>query len=185
MKTKICTQCHKEKSITEFHKNPQAKDSYRNICKLCQNLNNRLKWPSRKEKYRENRITYRKQNKNKIYNWRKNQLKNNIEFRVLNNLRSRVNMALRNNQKSGHTLELLGCSIEFLKQHFESRFKEGMSWSNYGRGFHGKGMKEWHIDHIIPCDKFDLTDPKQQEQCFHYTNLRPMWAEENWIKNKY
>ena len=50
-----------------------------------------------------------------------------------------------------------------------------MSWNNYG-------FDTWHIDHIIPCDKFDLTDPKQQEQCFHYTNLQPLWAIENWQK---
>lgn len=50
-----------------------------------------------------------------------------------------------------------------------------MSWANYG--FHG-----WHVDHIRPCDSFDLTDSKQQEQCFHYTNLQPLWSIENWSK---
>ena len=47
-----------------------------------------------------------------------------------------------------------------------------MSWNNHG--FYG-----WHIDHIYPCSKFDLTDLNQQKQCFHYTNLQPLWAEEN------
>lgn len=51
-----------------------------------------------------------------------------------------------------------------------------MSWENYG--FYG-----WHIDHIKPCSKFDLTDPKQQEQCFHYSNLQPLWAIENFKKS--
>jgi len=46
-----------------------------------------------------------------------------------------------------------------------------MTWNNHGTGYNGKGMKEWHIDHIIPCDKFDLSDPKQQEECFNYKNL--------------
>ena len=45
-----------------------------------------------------------------------------------------------------------------------------MNWENYG---------VWHIDHIIPCARFDLSDPGQQKICFHYTNLQPMWGEDN------
>jgi hypothetical protein len=51
-----------------------------------------------------------------------------------------------------------------------------MSWDNYGR-------KGWHIDHIIPCDLFDLTDYKQQKQCFHYTNTQPLWWDDNLKKH--
>lgn len=50
-----------------------------------------------------------------------------------------------------------------------------MSWDNYG--VHG-----WHIDHRRPVASFDLTDPIQQAQCFHYTNLQPMWAPDNHTK---
>jgi len=39
-----------------------------------------------------------------------------------------------------------------------------------------------HIDHIIPCKSFDLSDPKQQVKCFHYTNLQPLWSYENLFK---
>ena len=49
-----------------------------------------------------------------------------------------------------------------------------MSWSNRG---------EWHIDHIIPCSSFNLLDEKEQEKCFHYTNLQPLWAAENLSKS--
>lgn len=38
---------------------------------------------------------------------------------------------------------------------------------------------EWHIDHIKPCASFDLTDPEEQKECFHYTNLQPLWAKDN------
>lgn len=65
---------------------------------------------------------------------------------------------------------MIGCSIEELKQYLEKQFKEGMTWDNYG---------EWHIDHIIPCAAFDLTKEEEQLKCFNYTNLQPLWAEEN------
>ncbi|MDE2097588.1 MAG: hypothetical protein KGL39_10105 [Patescibacteria group bacterium] len=70
------------------------------------------------------------------------------------------------------SIEYLGCSIEHLKNHLESQFKTGMSWENHG-------IKGWHIDHIRPCASFDLSSPEQQKQCFHYTNLQPLWWHEN------
>jgi len=54
-----------------------------------------------------------------------------------------------------------------------------MSWDNYGTGYNGKGMEQWHIDHIIPCASFDLSKPSEQKKCFHYTNLQPLWAKDN------
>ena len=47
-----------------------------------------------------------------------------------------------------------------------------MSWYNYG--VHG-----WHIDHVIPCSKFNLKNLDEQKKCFNYQNLQPLWAEEN------
>ena len=73
-------------------------------------------------------------------------------------------------------MTLIGCSIEKLKKHFEKQFKSDMSWFNYGK---------WHIDHIKPCCKFDLRKISEQKKCFHYTNLQPLWAKENFRKNKF
>ena len=53
------------------------------------------------------------------------------------------------------------------KQHLESQFKPEMNWENHG--------KIWEIDHIKPCISFDLTNIEQQKQCFHYTNLQPLF----------
>lgn len=87
---------------------------------------------------------------------------------VLN--RSRISSALKGKLKNTSTITMLGCSIEELKIHIEKQFLKGMHWGNRGK---------WHIDHIKPCSKFDLVDPKQQAICFHYTNLQPLWAIDN------
>ncbi len=126
---------------------------------------------------------YFKNNKVKIYKRKKKQRDLNPILRVQISLRGRLHHALNRNSKSSTTMGLVGCSIDFLKQLLESQFKSRMSWDNYGRGFNGKGMQEWHIDHIKPCASFDLSKPEEQLKCFHYTNLQPLWATENLIKS--
>ncbi len=108
-------------------------------------------------------------------NYNKNRRKIDIAFKIIGNLRSRLYKLLRFHYTSSHTLKLIGCSIEQLKQHLETHFQVGMSWKNYGK---------WHIDHIKPCCQFDLSKPKEQLKCFHYTNLQPLWAKDNLIKYK-
>tara|TARA_R110000751_G_scaffold131998_3_gene234420 strand:- start:438 stop:656 length:219 start_codon:yes stop_codon:yes gene_type:complete len=65
--------------------------------------------------------------------------------------------------------------------HLEDQFQDGMSWENYGRP-NGDYLEGWHIDHIKPCALFNLEDASQQKECFHYTNLQPLWAEDNLSK---
>ncbi len=108
----------------------------------------------------------------KINYRRNNRILCDTNYKIRYRIRVRIYNALRGNYKSSKTHELLGCSIDFLKQYLEAQFKPSMSWSNYGVG-------GWHIDHIKPCASFDLSDPKQQKECFHYINLQPLWALEN------
>ena len=99
-------------------------------------------------------------------------------MRVKDSMRARVRGLLTrdNITKKNTTQELIGCDFEYLRKHLESQFTEGMTWDNYGRN-------GWHVDHIIPCNAFDLTDIEHQKKCFHYSNLQPMWAIENFDKN--
>jgi hypothetical protein len=75
-------------------------------------------------------------------------------------------------------MRYLGCSLDKLKQHLENMFDEDMTWENYGR-------RGWHVDHIKPLAAFNLTNESELAQACHYTNLQPLWAEENLQKNSY
>jgi hypothetical protein len=75
-------------------------------------------------------------------------------------IKHRLSMDLRSEQ-------ILGGTIEIVCAHLESKFQKGMTWHNHG---------EWHIDHIMPLSKFDLTDPMQARMAGNYKNLRPLWS---------
>jgi len=108
--------------------------------------------------------------------------KTKLEAKIIRNLRSLTYQILHGLRKSKSTLQRLGCSVEEFKRHIESQFQPGMTWDNYGTGHNGKGMLEWHFDHIRPCASFNLKNQKEQAQCFHYSNFQPLWAKENLIK---
>ena len=143
-----------------------------------------------KEKYKK----YYQKNKERILKQQSEYAKNNKEirnaaarkryklkmkdpyFRLMQSLRARIRMALKGTNKSKKTMHILGIpNIEFLWKHLEKKFQPGMTRENYG---------EWHIDHIKSCASFNLNDPKEQEICFHYENLQPLWAYDNKSKGK-
>lgn len=76
----------------------------------------------------------------------------------------------RTDRKAMPTMQLVGCSMAKLRRHIEAQFSDGMTWANMGK---------WHIDHIVPCSAFDLSKPENQQRCFNYKNLRPMWGSAN------
>lgn len=95
-----------------------------------------------------------------------------LNFKLRERLRGQVYSALKRcgAVKAARTAALIGCDIQFLRGFLEARFLPGMTWANHGK---------WHIDHRIPCAEFDLREPAQQRQCFHYSNLKPMWGPDN------
>jgi hypothetical protein len=76
--------------------------------------------------------------------------------------------------KSATTEEMIGIDYAGFMAHIESKFKPGMSWEN---------RSEWHLDHILPCSSFDLTNIAQQKSCFNYKNIQPLWALDNMKKS--
>ncbi len=69
-------------------------------------------------------------------------------------------------------MRLVGCTLADLVVHLESQFDEGMSWHNFGRG-------GWHVDHIYPVGRADLTDDAQLRAAFNWRNCRPAWESDN------
>jgi len=192
-----CTECEKEKTTDEFYPRKGSKRGFRSHCKECMQLNRlnnkvhkkeldkKLYELNRTEKLESSKIYY-KNNKNKVKAYhkkilpnileqRRERYKNDINYKLTCNLRCRLYGALKRNSKSAKTMELIGCDIEFLKQYIENKFTNGMDWDNVLNG-------KIHIDHIIPCSSFDLSKEEHQKICFHYTNLQPLWAIDNYKK---
>lgn len=208
---KRCCGCKLEKALAEFGKWSRGKDGLQTYCRQCQsqyakrnrerlNVTARRLYNPEKEKIRRmkeksrrkenDRLRYIRQRetlkaKSCLYGkspdvkarrniLRKKRRETDVGYRIENRLRVRLHQALHGSLKVDSTKNLVGCSIDTLKNVLQNHFSDGMTWENIGK---------WHIDHIVPCAQFDLSDPDQQRECFHYTNLQPLWAVDNLRKH--
>lgn len=132
------------------------------MCKDCSSL-------KRKEYYTNNKKKIIEQTSN----YKKNKCRENSLYSLEKKLRSRIYIAFtkQNLAKYGRTWKYIGCSPEFFQKWIEFQFYDGMTMENYG--------KIWHIDHVIPCSKFDLSDKNAIKECFSWKNLRPLLAHKN------
>jgi hypothetical protein len=129
-----------------------------------------------KEHILDKRKTWVKNNRKKINDYIKNKKKENPLFRVEMNIRGRMKQYFKqkNITQKNQTFHIVDIDIIGLKKHIETQFKENMTWDNYG-------IYGWHIDHIVPlCSANNETELLK---LFHYTNLQPLWCDENLRKN--
>jgi hypothetical protein len=168
---KCCTKCGVRKPETEFPVRRDRKCGRAPGCKQCKAAAEALRRTTPRYEVL-NTSTHRKEKR-----CERNRLRRleNPSYRIRQNLAARVREALKDLWKGGNTVQLLGCSTEQLKSHLESKFSPGMSWENYGRF-------GWHIDHVVPCSRFDFTEVMEQKKCFNYKNLQPLWWRENLMK---
>lgn len=185
---KICTKCKEDKELSEFNKNrPECKECAKPISKAYYEKN-RDKSITYSRKYRitnKDKIKkYNEENKERDYQYqlkwyktekgkasrakylRKWRANNTVQSR----LRSRTNAAFRCSKwyKNAGTVTLIGCDFKTAHNHIESQFTGSMSWEN---------RNEWHIDHIIPLAS--ATTEEELIKLCHYTNLQPLWVEDN------
>ena len=139
----------------------RLKDNYKNNVETLREKN--------KKYYHENKKLIRKKNNE----WKNNKRKTDGFYRMKINLRHRLRNYLFEESKSKRTYDIVGLDKLEFKSYVESKFTEGMTWENYGK---------WHLDHIIP-----LCQAKDNNEALllnHYTNLQPLWAEDNLRKNR-
>lgn len=203
IESKPCKKCGVVKNIDMFHKKKQSKDGHSNVCGSCQSKyirdykNTDEGWRTYQRgrsnyylKHKQKYIDYRKTEHYREYRgsdkyrkmcsethnvYFKKRIREDVAFKIEHNLRMAVRTRLKKQGFNADVLDLIGCSYLQFKAHIESLFKDGMTWNNWS-------LRGWHLDHIIPCALFDLTDKEQQRQCFHYTNLQPLWAKDNLSK---
>jgi hypothetical protein len=188
--TKVCSKCNEEKGLGEFNKDKNKKLGVSTWCRDCVNEYNKSYYEINKTDIIAHVCEYQKtpevrearKNWVNVENRREymriyanERRKSDVEFRILGNLRGRVGSAVKlKAKKAAKTTVLVGCSMDQLLTFLEAEFTEGMTWENMG---------EWHIDHIRPCASFNLEDPEEQKKCFHWTNLQPLWAADNFAKS--
>jgi hypothetical protein len=185
---KICKQCNQEKPTIDFSNKKDEKDGKHRYCKSCMKIkndtwyhntkNDRLKYykqyrEENKEYYRKYCHSHYHSNKDLYREWNRNQYNNNIEYKIKHIVSSRIGHALKtfNDLKQNKTIEYLGCSIGEYMVYLESKFTSDMTWENQGT--------YWEIDHIKPIDKFNLTNPDELFECFHYLNTQPLYWKYN------
>lgn len=208
-----CLLCGCVKSPSDFYTGTKRGKKYQlSGCKDCRKVKSREERSVRADKIkaaavlkREENIAYQKEYRRKnaerlsaFYKERYQKRKQDPQFkaklaqreklarqmnpalRIKQALSSRLHkfLAAQGSSKAGRKImDYVGCSKEELRAHLESQFSKGMTWEN-------QGFRGWHVDHIIPCSAFDHTDEKQLRQCWHFTNLRPMWSRDNLSKGK-
>ncbi len=104
-----------------------------------------------------------------------------LQKRLIARLRHRFIVCIKRKKFSSSVTELVGSNIEILMKRLESMFYnrndgEVMNWNNYG-------PYGWHIDHIIPLSSYNIEDLEELKKAFHYTNLQPLWMEDNLSKS--
>jgi hypothetical protein len=117
---------------------------------------------------------YNKENREAITAYRRDREQNDPVFRMRLACASRISAMIREKKADYKTMELLGCSYEHLKKWIEFQSSSEITLDNYG--------SYWHLDHVIPCAKFDLSKDEEIKKCFHWTNVQPLEAKRNTSK---
>lgn len=191
---KTCSKCKEHFELKNFRKISSTSDGLSFMCKLCDQKRRDSMSEEEKKAAKTYAKDYKEKNKEKIkirdkkyiqdhkeeINLKRREKRKDPHNKLYEALGKRIRNAIKYQgaKKNERTMELTGCTAGFLRKYFESQFEEGMTWENHGND----PKKCWHIDHIRPCASFDLTDEAQQRECFHYSNLQPMWGLENIIK---
>jgi hypothetical protein len=125
------------------------------------------------EKENKRHAKYFQENKKKVYEYRKRYAKINPNIKISIKYRQKVIDIIK--MKKNKYYDIIGCTSEFLFEWIYFNAEDYMTSSNYGT--------EWHIDHVIPCRLFCLSNEEEAKKCFNWKNMRPLSKHENLSKN--
>jgi hypothetical protein len=197
-----CIRCYKIKDITEYCNRKANKNGHKHVCKQCQSeegeiyrskdgiktkIKNRRKQyrKDNKEKLRIDGIKYREENKEilRVKHTTRSRVRRNNDpvFKIKSALRHRVHESIKHEYKSDHTMNLVGCDINFLIVWFNIQaFARG--YKNFdARNYDGK---KFHIDHKVPCKLFNLKCGYHQRLCFNWSNMEMLSVEDHREKTR-
>ena len=160
------------------HLNEQQREKYRENPGAFKERKDRY-ISSHLEQVKESRTRYKTENRQRCTDYERNKRQTDPVYRFRTSVRCLI---WGYNKKKGYkgnksTWEVIGCDFDAFLAYIQSQFEDGMTLENYG---HGKG--KWNIDHIIPICTAQTDE--DIERLNHYTNLRPLWAEDNYKKSK-
>jgi len=96
----------------------------------------------------------------------------NFKAYIRKKVNDRMSKAFKRFNISGN-IKYLGCSIEQFIEYIESKWTDGMNWSNYGLG-----INKWAFDHILPTGEEGI-DVEECIKRMYYKNTQPMWFRDN------
>lgn len=174
---KICSDCKIPQSKENYYISSHTWDGVKNICKTCDCKRSRLR-DKDKERIRRHikYLKYKDRELKTVAEYKVKRSQTDSGFKMLRSLRDRHSKAVKaaGVNKTFRTTDLLGCTAEELKQHFEKQFTNDMNWSNHGT--------VWQIDHIYPLALVNWDNPFEISKICHYTNLQPLTIQENLSK---
>ena len=130
---------------------------------------------SHTEEVKEARHRYKVENRKELAEYETNRRRSDPVYRFKSSFSGLIRGYIRKKGYTGNKKlwEIVGCDFDFFLSRIQSQFEDGMTMENYG---HGEG--KWNIDHIIPIST--AQNDEDIERLNHYTNLRPMWATDNY-----
>ena len=200
--SKKCSKCNIEKELDMFGKfNRKTQNgiilTYKYACRSCETETQRNRRNKEKdedpEKYHKKWADYyaktKDENKKAKQNWisipenrdkrneyirkyKADRRLNDNAYKLFENHRKKIWKSLTN--KSNSSKELLGCDIENYVNWITYTMSDEMTWDNYGT--------YWNIDHLVPVNTFDITNPDEAKKAFNWKNTWAMLSSDNFSK---
>ena len=170
---KLCQTCDKifPKTTEFFHK---RKNGFKGKCKNCTKIANVKRYKENTAHIQKTTAQWRTANRNtvnatarkrRITHPEATQAQDRATYerdRLTILLRKRVQKAIKYRYESSK--KLLGANISVVWRHLEHTVLVPVSVKNFSETF--------SIDHVVPCNAFDLGNHEEQLLCFNYKNLQ-------------